>query len=84
MYFTFYMVQSMFGSGSTAGESWGVVEPVEWFFPEVDAAYLSPAHLFLFPAPRGKEQPNWPSKSAPSGIDPISEGVHAFSRGPAF
>ncbi len=33
MYFTFYTVQSMFGSGSTAGESWGVVEPVEWFFP---------------------------------------------------
>jgi len=43
--FTFYIMQSMFVSGSTAGESWGVVGPVEWFFPEVDAAYLSPAHL---------------------------------------
>ena len=82
MHFTFYIVQSIFGGGSTAGESWGVVEPVEWFFPEVDAAYLSPAHLFSFLPHGGKEQPNLPSKSALSGIDPNPEGAHSFTSVP--
>jgi len=35
MYFTFYIVQSIFADGSTAGESCGVVEPVEWFSPKL-------------------------------------------------
>jgi hypothetical protein len=33
MYFTFYIVQSNFVCGSTAGESCGVIEPMEWFSP---------------------------------------------------
>ena len=44
--FTFYIVQSIFGGGSTAGESWGVRRAHGVFSPKF-AAYLSPVHLFL-------------------------------------